>query len=56
MTTKRGRTVARLIPAGGPHALKGKLAGVAMTTARDEDLFATGARWKSGARTGTFAQ
>ena len=44
--TKRGRTVARLVPAGGPHALKGKLTGVAMTTARDEDLFATGARWK----------
>jgi prevent-host-death family protein len=43
--TKHGRTVARLVPAGGPHALKGSLAGVAMTAAEDEDLFTTGAAW-----------
>ncbi len=43
--TKRGRTVARLVPATGPHALKGRLAGVAMTAAEDEDLFTTGAPW-----------
>ncbi len=44
--TKHGRTVARLVPATGPHALKGSLAGVAMTAAEDEELFATGARWE----------
>ena len=43
--TKHGRTVARLVPATGPHSLKGKFAGVAMTAAKDEDLFATGAPW-----------
>ena len=42
---KHGRTVARLVPAGGPHALKGSLSGVAMTAAGDEDVFATGATW-----------
>jgi prevent-host-death family protein len=44
--TKHGRTVARLVPATGPHALEGRLAGVAITAAGDEDLFATGARWE----------
>jgi prevent-host-death family protein len=44
--TKHGRTVARLVPATGPHALEGSLAGVAMTAAQDEELFATGARWE----------
>jgi prevent-host-death family protein len=43
--SKHGRVVARLVPAGGPHSLKGKLAGVAMSTAEDEDLFSTGAAW-----------
>jgi prevent-host-death family protein len=44
--TKHGRLVARLVPARGANALKGKLAGVAMSGAADEDLFATGARWE----------
>lgn len=44
--TKHGRVVARLVPATGPHALKGRLSGVAMTAHKNEDsLFATGARW-----------
>lgn len=43
--TKHGRTVARLVPARGSPALRGTLAGVAMTVAEDEDLFTTGARW-----------
>jgi prevent-host-death family protein len=43
--TKHGRTVARLVPATGPHALKGRLSGLAMTAAKDEDLFATGVAW-----------
>ncbi len=43
--TKHGRTIARLIPAHGPHALKGRLSGVAISAAADDDLFATGADW-----------
>ena len=44
--TKRGRTVARLVPASGPHALKGTMVGVAITTASDEELFSTGETWE----------
>lgn len=43
--TKHGRTVARLVSAKGPHALKGKLTGVAMSAADDEELFSTRATW-----------
>lgn len=43
--TKHGRTVARLVPAAGPSALKGKLTGVAMSAVDDEDLFTTGVAW-----------
>jgi len=43
--TKHGRTVARLVPATGPHALKGSLTGVAMTAASDEDMYSTGVSW-----------
>ena len=43
--TKYGRTVARLVPAGSSRALEGSLAGIAMTVAGDEELFATGASW-----------
>ncbi len=43
--TKRGRTVARLVPVSGPHALRGSLVGVAITAASEEELFATGADW-----------
>ena len=45
--TKHGRTVARLVPATGSRALKGSLAGVAMTAASDEDLFSTGTAWNA---------
>jgi prevent-host-death family protein len=44
--TKHGRTVARLVPATGPHALKGALAGVSMSAAEDEQLFTTGVDWR----------
>jgi prevent-host-death family protein len=44
--TKHGRTVARLVPATGPHTLKGSLAGVAMTATEEEELFSTGADWE----------
>jgi prevent-host-death family protein len=43
--TKHGRTVARLVPAKGPSALKGTLTGAAMSAAADEELFSTGATW-----------
>ncbi len=45
--TKHGRTVARLVAATGPHALKGRLAGVAMTAADDDELFTTGQSWNA---------
>ena len=44
--TKHGRTVARLVPAHGPHALRGRFAGVAMTTGTEEDLLSTGQEWE----------
>jgi prevent-host-death family protein len=43
--TRHGRTVARLVAAQGPHALKGRFSGVAMSAADDDDLFTTGASW-----------
>jgi prevent-host-death family protein len=43
--TKHGRVVARLVPAAGPHSLRGKFAGVAMTTVDDDAVFSTGASW-----------
>jgi len=43
--TKHGRLVARLVPAAGPRSLEGKLKGVAITVADDEDVFTTGVSW-----------
>jgi prevent-host-death family protein len=43
--TRHGQTVARLAPARGPHALKGRFTGVAMSAADDDELFSTGATW-----------
>lgn len=43
--TKHGRTVARLVPASGPAALRGRFTGTAMSAAGDEDLFSTKATW-----------
>lgn len=43
--TRHGRIVARLVPARGPHALKGRFAGVAMSAAKDDELFTTGVPW-----------
>ncbi len=45
--TRHGRTIARLVATTGPHGLKGRLIGVAMTAGTvDEDLFTTGAAWQ----------
>lgn len=43
--TRHGLTIARLTPAKGPHALKGRLTGMAMSAASDEELYTTGATW-----------
>jgi prevent-host-death family protein len=43
--TKHGRTVARLVPATGSAPLKGRLEGIAMSNANDDDLFSTGEVW-----------
>jgi prevent-host-death family protein len=43
--TKHGRTIARLVPAQGPHALKGRYAGVATSAVDDDGLFTTEATW-----------
>lgn len=39
--TKHGRTVARLTPASGPAALRGRFSEVARSVADDELLFST---------------
>ena len=44
--TRHGRTIARLVPAASPHALKGSCAGIALSAAEDRDLFSTGATWE----------
>ncbi|HYM15162.1 MAG TPA: type II toxin-antitoxin system prevent-host-death family antitoxin [Dehalococcoidia bacterium] len=43
--TRHGRTIARLSRARGPHALKDRFAGVAMTAAPDEEPYSTGTGW-----------
>jgi antitoxin (DNA-binding transcriptional repressor) of toxin-antitoxin stability system len=43
--TKHGRTVARLVPAAGPHELRGRFIGVAESVADDDELFSTGVAW-----------
>jgi prevent-host-death family protein len=43
--TKHGRTVARLVGATGPNALRGRFAGLAMTASDEDELFTTGVAW-----------
>lgn len=43
--TKRGHTVARLVPAAGPPSLEGKLRGKARTACSEDELFSTGEEW-----------
>ena len=45
--TRRGRPVARLRPARGPHALKGLFAGIARTADPNDDLLSTGVEWET---------
>jgi prevent-host-death family protein len=45
--TRHGRTIARLVPATGGHALRGKYRGVSRTMVDDEELlFSTGQHWE----------
>jgi len=48
--TKHGRTVARIVPARGPHALRDKFKDVVIRTAKDDDLYSTGVRWNTDLR------
>jgi prevent-host-death family protein len=43
--TRHGRTIARITPARGPHALKGMFKGLVWTTDPDDDLASTGVTW-----------
>lgn len=45
--TRHGKTIARIVSAAGPRALKGIMAGVAMTAASEEDLFTTSVPWNA---------
>jgi prevent-host-death family protein len=45
--TRGGRTIARLIPARNPHALRGAFTGI-VKPAKDAALFTTGVKWKLG--------
>jgi prevent-host-death family protein len=43
--TRRGRTIARIVPAGTATGLKGRFAGVAKTVVDENLLYATDLRW-----------
>jgi prevent-host-death family protein len=45
--TRHGLTIARLVPAKGPRAIKDMFAGVAWTASPDDDLLSTGEEWES---------
>ena len=44
--TRHGRTVARLVPARGPAALRGSMRGTAWTVDPEDELLSTGVRWE----------
>ena len=43
--TRRGRTIARISPARGGHALKDMFKGVVVSTVPPEELYTTGESW-----------
>jgi prevent-host-death family protein len=45
--TKHGHTVARLVPATGARAARGRLARVARTADPADELFSAGQHWES---------
>ena len=44
--TRHGKTIARLSPARGPHALKDLFRGIAVTAVPEEELYSTGEEWE----------
>jgi prevent-host-death family protein len=44
--TRRGRLIARIVPASGAHSLRGRFTGVVISNADEEDLFSTGVEWE----------
>jgi prevent-host-death family protein len=44
--TRRGQVIARIVPASGPHSLRGRHAGLVISDADDETLFSTGVEWE----------
>jgi prevent-host-death family protein len=45
--TRHGVTIARIAPAKGPHALKGKFSGTVVIASPDDDLYSTGETWNA---------
>ncbi len=46
LVTKHGRVIARIVPAGGGHAVRNMFAGVTYPANPDDDLFSTGVEWE----------
>jgi prevent-host-death family protein len=44
--TRHGRTIARIVPARGGAALRGRYRGAAWTVDPADDLLSTGERWE----------
>ncbi|HEU5003003.1 MAG TPA: type II toxin-antitoxin system prevent-host-death family antitoxin [Actinomycetota bacterium] len=44
--TKRGKTVARLVPPRAARGLRGAASGIAKSAARDDELFSAGVEWE----------
>ncbi len=47
LITRHGRAVAKLVPARGPHALRGVSSGTARTADPSDEIFSTGVQWES---------
>jgi prevent-host-death family protein len=45
--TRHGRTIARITPAQGPHALKGMFKGLVADAVEPEQLYSTGETWEA---------
>jgi prevent-host-death family protein len=44
--TRHGRVIARIVPASGAHAMRGRHAGVVSSNTDEEGLFSTGVEWE----------
>lgn len=45
--TRHGRTIARLVPATGPTALRGSLKGISSSAVADELLYSADESWEA---------